>query len=217
MFSDSLIENIKGLSVEDPDPKQDKDLYINSLIRANKSLLALAEKEELFRRQSQSGIVGGGGKPLSHPKQPEFLGDELRLAYTSSTEESGANHVDFPEAQRKFKAMSRNRNSLFSTMTHGTNATNATVRSNKELEIIKKIASFRGGAEWDRHLLFEEEEELLGDDNENNSDDHAQPKNIPWYCPPVQRLRWGEEHGLPHVNWGDLFFDLFYVGAAYNL
>jgi low temperature requirement protein LtrA len=22
---------------------------------------------------------------------------------------------------------------------------------------------------------------------------------------------------LPHVNWGDLFFDLFYVAAAYNL
>jgi hypothetical protein len=29
--------------------------------------------------------------------------------------------------------------------------------------------------------------------------------------PSKQRLRWGEDHVLPHVNWGGLFFDLFYV------
>jgi hypothetical protein len=32
-----------------------------------------------------------------------------------------------------------------------------------------------------------------------------------------QRQRWDDQQILPHVNWGDLFFDLFYVGAAYNL
>mmetsp|Transcript_944 Transcript_944/g.1542 ORF Transcript_944/g.1542 Transcript_944/m.1542 type:complete len:481 (+) Transcript_944:63-1505(+) len=32
-----------------------------------------------------------------------------------------------------------------------------------------------------------------------------------------QRQRWDDHQVLPHVNWGDLFFDLFYVGAAYNL
>ncbi len=35
--------------------------------------------------------------------------------------------------------------------------------------------------------------------------------------PPLQRQKWGEDYCRPHVNWGDLFFDLFYVGAAYNL
>ncbi|KAL7544786.1 hypothetical protein ACHAWF_008149 [Thalassiosira exigua] len=40
---------------------------------------------------------------------------------------------------------------------------------------------------------------------------------LPWYSPPVQRQLWGAEHVLPHVNWGDLFFDLFYVAAAYNM
>ena len=40
---------------------------------------------------------------------------------------------------------------------------------------------------------------------------------LPWYSPPVQRQRWGKDQMLPHVNWGDLFFDLFYVAAAYNL
>jgi len=38
-----------------------------------------------------------------------------------------------------------------------------------------------------------------------------------WYSPPVQRVRWGEDQKLSHADWGDLFFDLFYVAAAHNL
>jgi len=34
---------------------------------------------------------------------------------------------------------------------------------------------------------------------------------------PRQRQKWGDKQVLPHTNWGDLFFDLFYVAAAYNL
>ncbi len=34
---------------------------------------------------------------------------------------------------------------------------------------------------------------------------------------PLPRQRWGDKQVLPHVNWGDIFFDLFYVAAAYNL
>jgi hypothetical protein len=37
------------------------------------------------------------------------------------------------------------------------------------------------------------------------------------YTAPEQRQRWGDTQVMPHVEWGDLFFDLFYVGAAYNL
>jgi len=33
---------------------------------------------------------------------------------------------------------------------------------------------------------------------------------------PKQRQRWGETQHLPHVVWGDIFYDLFYVAAAYN-
>ncbi len=29
--------------------------------------------------------------------------------------------------------------------------------------------------------------------------------------PPIQRQKWGDTQLLPHTNWGDLFFDLFYV------
>jgi hypothetical protein len=28
---------------------------------------------------------------------------------------------------------------------------------------------------------------------------------------PIQRQRWGDTQVLPHTDWGDLFFDLFYV------
>lgn len=37
------------------------------------------------------------------------------------------------------------------------------------------------------------------------------------FSPPRQRQKWGSDQVLPHVNWGNLFFDLFYVAAFYNL
>jgi hypothetical protein len=37
------------------------------------------------------------------------------------------------------------------------------------------------------------------------------------FSPPRQRQKWGDDQFLPRVNWGDLFFDLFYVAAFYNL
>lgn len=50
---------------------------------------------------------------------------------------------------------------------------------------------------------------------------HAKNKQLvskqAWYSPPAQRIRWGGDQSLQHVDWGDLFFDLFYVSAVYNL
>mmetsp|Transcript_22852 Transcript_22852/g.45699 ORF Transcript_22852/g.45699 Transcript_22852/m.45699 type:complete len:542 (-) Transcript_22852:333-1958(-) len=34
--------------------------------------------------------------------------------------------------------------------------------------------------------------------------------------PPKQRQKWNDEPFLPHTNWGDIFFDLFFVAATYN-
>ena len=36
------------------------------------------------------------------------------------------------------------------------------------------------------------------------------PGQLILYCRPRQRQRWGESQVLPRVNWGDLFYDLFY-------
>ncbi len=229
MHSNSLIEEFGGggvssllpESVQDPDQDQDKDAYIDSLVSENASMFRSikslhAEKEALMLRlQRQTGVEGGGGNPPSPEPKPE---SELHvgwigLAGTSSTEESVATYADYLEAQQKLKPGTWQRNS--STMTHGTNATNTTVRGARELEIIRCIGSRRGGAsEWHQYC----EDDFDGEDGENvGKKKHQHSKSFPWYFPPVQRQRWGEDHSLPHVNWGDLFFDLFYVGAAHNL
>eukprot|EP00934_Nitzschia_sp_Nitz4_P007472 Nitzschia sp. Nitz4//scaffold31_size150131//3535//5854//NITZ4_002807-RA/size150131-processed-gene-0.124-mRNA-1//-1//CDS//3329547596//7462//frame0 len=53
---------------------------------------------------------------------------------------------------------------------------------------------------------------ILEDPNEKS----YHPVSLKLYSPPIQRQRWGQRQILPRVNWGDLFFDLFYVAAAYN-
>jgi len=46
----------------------------------------------------------------------------------------------------------------------------------------------------------------LGDIDENGQfhDEHDHLK--PFYSPPVQRQRWGEDQVLPHVNWGEYLY-----------
>ena len=36
---------------------------------------------------------------------------------------------------------------------------------------------------------------------------------MPFYTTPKQRQRWGDNQMPPHTEWGDIFFDLFYVAA----
>mmetsp|Transcript_5788 Transcript_5788/g.11297 ORF Transcript_5788/g.11297 Transcript_5788/m.11297 type:complete len:556 (+) Transcript_5788:49-1716(+) len=40
---------------------------------------------------------------------------------------------------------------------------------------------------------------------------------MPFWAPPRQRQRWGEAQHDVHNNWGDIFYDLFFVALAYNL
>jgi hypothetical protein len=44
--------------------------------------------------------------------------------------------------------------------------------------------------------------------------DHHRSLRVPWYCPPVQRQHWDDDQVLPHINWGDMFYDLFYIAAG---
>lgn len=43
---------------------------------------------------------------------------------------------------------------------------------------------------------------------------HDESTIMPFYTPPKQRQRWGDEQLPVHNNWGDIFFDLFYVALA---
>ena len=42
---------------------------------------------------------------------------------------------------------------------------------------------------------------------------HIERHMMPLYSHPKQRQRWGDTQLHPHTNWGDVFFDLFYVSA----
>ena len=87
-----------------------------------------------------------------------------------------------------------------------TSALSTTFRSEGEIGVIQHIADGRThSAEWD---------EICEDLDVKDVNGHAM---TPLYSPPVQRQRYGDDKVLPHVGWGDLFFDLFFVGAAYNL
>lgn len=96
----------------------------------------------------------------------------------------------------------------------------------------RRQSSTTNNEEWQKFLRNQEEEgsgrnaanhnELEGVAEECEDDGveyhhHEHSLGIPWYCRPVQRQRWDDDQVLPHVDWGDLFFDLFYVAAAYNL
>jgi hypothetical protein len=53
--------------------------------------------------------------------------------------------------------------------------------------------------------------------HEHEHEHHHHHHETRLYVPPHQRQRWGDVQIAPHTNWGDLFFDVFYVAAAYNL
>jgi hypothetical protein len=89
-----------------------------------------------------------------------------------------------------------------------------------------RMPHMRESASWQTFLehQYQHQHEPHDDDDPDQPDgydldEHGHDHNasIPLYCVPVQRQRWGDDQILPHINWGDLFFDLFYVAAAYNL
>lgn len=50
---------------------------------------------------------------------------------------------------------------------------------------------------------------------DHHHDDHGDDDGaMPLYVAPKQRQRWGEKQHSVHNNWGDLFFDLFFVALA---
>jgi len=80
------------------------------------------------------------------------------------------------------------------------------------------VANFNGGGDLDDQATLLHDLETLDEDGHFvDGGGHDHDGILPWYSPPIQRQRWDKDQILPHVNWGDLFFDLFYVAMAYNL
>lgn len=74
--------------------------------------------------------------------------------------------------------------------------------------VLKDLPSL-SSEEDDSLLVPEEEHDTSDDDDHHASSDHTN-LNVPWYCVPVQRQRWGDPAVLPHINWADLFFGTFW-------
>jgi len=114
--------------------------------------------------------------------------------------------------------------------------------SNRDLSDLEQLTTLESISEYDnthrpssvgaslratgrRTAIFKQEEsafrvrDTIGDDGsmDDSDDEDSHGGGISFYARPFQRQRWGEDQVLPHVNWGDIFFDLFYVAAAYNL
>jgi len=139
-------------------------------------------------------------------------------AFIHSLEDGSAggeepNHFGSVSTYRDYLASQKSKvrwhNSVLSSITR---ASNVSVRTAEEMKVIRRIAR-RGAAGWE-HLSSNA---LEGECETVAGEDHGHGSRTPWYNPPIQRQRWCENQSLPHVNWGDIFFDLFYVGAAFNL
>ena len=139
-----------------------------------------------------------------HTHHHQMHGIDRELA-NSIGPDSIATYEDIVTAQKNLRL--RNRSITSSNVESSLSATH---RSQEEIDAIVNIARRSNSSEWDAIC---KELNIMGDGPA--IDDHK--IMTPFYAPPLQRQRYGDTNILPHVGWGDLFFDLFYVGAAFNL
>jgi hypothetical protein len=118
--------------------------------------------------------------------------------------DSIATYEDIVTAQKNLRLKNR------SITSNVISSLSATHRSQEEIDAIVNIARRSNSSEWDAIC---KELDIMGDGLAINDNKIM----TPFYAPPLQRQRYGDTNILPHVGWGDLFFDLFYVGAAFNL
>ncbi len=204
---------------------------LDSLIRQLREKDALiAEKDALLSKQASKPHASKSRVKFAPVEEdPEGSGGvnhglAHELAGSVSTG-SNATFADILYAQKsmRFKSQKQMGNSLamiaedagmYSSAMYSPAINSSATRTAEERRVISNMLSRRGAAaKWDSF----DADELDKDEHEDDDHHHHHKKNAAWYLPPVQRQRWCDDQILPHVNWGDLFFDLFYVGAAFNL
>ena len=197
----SLIEKLRAQLAAS---EAEKETLVAQLAEKNR-LLSLAPAPVPF--SSLASITETGSKEGNNDEEEPTVTQHGMVEFEFG---SFSSYNENLKLQKKSKA--RRKNSVLSSISRGTNAT---VRSVEEIKIIRNIQRRCAGSEWDNiHYLYIH---LSLDANELDNEDEKHHGSTPFYLPPVQMQRWGDDQILPHVNWGDLFFDLFYVGAAFNL
>ena len=174
----------------------------------------IAEKDAVITEKDEqlsAALANNNTDPnhsLARISEDRSVGDGEPNHFGSLSTSGVSTFADYLQSRRSSKA--RWRNSVVSDLTH--RASTATVRTAEEMRVIRRIDR-RAAAEWD-HLSYGAPE---AEDGTVSGEDDGHGSRTPWYNPPIQRQKWCEDQSLPHINWGDIFFDLFYVGAAFNL
>jgi len=86
----------------------------------------------------------------------------------------------------------------------------------------KRVSSLSDSKAWKSLKVYlpsedSDDEPYIKDINDEDSLDENGDDCLLFYTKPVQRQLWGDPHLVVHIGWNTLFFDLFYVAAAYNL
>ena len=212
-----------NLSPQDGAVEDDKDAYIASLLD---ELNALRREKETLLQKNQANVtplhektrwededdaqqqpppdddsVEQAEKGAPPPQRTHLYGLNRELADTVGTD-TVATYRNYLNARRSL--MLRRRSSVASSLS-------LMHRSRREIEVLQNVAKRTNSVVWDEMC---KDLDIL-DEDEHTRNDHK--TMTPFYSPPVQRQRYGDEKVLPHEGWGDLFFDLFYVAAAFNL
>ena len=184
---------------------QDQDKEVHSQHTVESLLQKLREKDAVIAEKDEqlsAALANNNTAPnhsLSHILEDRSAGDGEPNHFGSLSTSGVSTFADYLQSRRSSKA--RWHNSVVSDLTH--HASTATVRTAEEMRVIRRLT-----------LSYDAPRAA---DGSVSDEDHGHGSRTPWYDPPIQRQRWDEDQVLPHVNWGDIFFDLFYVGAAYNL
>ena len=133
--------------------------------------------------------------------------EELRGLNRELTERIGSDKVatyeNYVDAQRRLRL--RRKRSVSASLS-------ASCRSRREIEVIQNVANRTNSVAW-----IEISKDLGITDDEEGRAINIHNTTTPFYSPPVQRQRYGDDKILPPEGWGEMFFDLFFVGAASNL
>lgn len=190
-----------------------EDSLLIEKLRKAEALLDASEKEALVAQVDRLLSRASATAPEAQSVEAEVEegnGKERPTQGTVVESEFGSIIPSYNEnlkLERNLKERRRN------ATTTSASQSSAAVRSEEEMRDIRSIQRRAAGSEWDNINLSLDEPDNANVTHQN----HHQGGSTPFYRPPLQRHRWHEEICLPHINWGDLFFDLFYVGAAYNL
>lgn len=182
------------------------------------------------KRFSSVELEGSNRQSPPTETRPNANGGQSRVSFASEDGDNRhLNYKDYLRGQRMLKmrhmrGQAESRNLGFALQENDDRGQRSSTGYNahdvqrRALSIVgRRHSSMQASSEWQSFINLEAQREVTKSKDDDEHDEHDHDINVPWYSVPVQRQRWGDDQVLPHINWGDLFFDLFYVAAAYNL